>query len=179
MRKLILLLTLLPLKVLCLSDSIPKNAEGLYEYTDVVNVDSASAAKLYSNAKLFIVDAFKSGKDVTQLNDENAKTVVGSGTTHIFFKGIMGSAIEKFLSFKIFLQCKEGRYKYTISNFEFIMVGTMVNATIALEDEKRLKHYITKNQVVQLKQQISNNLDILIKDLKNHLSSQTGSTKDW
>lgn len=45
----------------CQSDSIPRNDEGKFEYTEVVKMDSAIAGKLYSNAKLFIVTAFKSG----------------------------------------------------------------------------------------------------------------------
>ena len=62
-----------------IADTIPKNVQGMYEYTEVVKVDSCSADKLYSNAKLFIVDAFKSGKEVTQLNDDNTKTIAASG----------------------------------------------------------------------------------------------------
>lgn len=163
----------------CQNDSLPRNAQGNYEYTGVVNVDSASADKLYSNAKIFVVDAFKSGKDVTQLNDDNSKTAAGTGSIQIVFKGISMAAVDKFVKFKFFIQCKNGRYKYTISNFQFAMIGTQLNANVLLEDEKRLKHYATKNMRAQLFQEVSMNMDQLIEHLKKDMASQTALTKDW
>ena len=179
MIKILLLITLLPLQSFCQSDSIPKNVLGKYDYTDVVNVDSAAADKLYSNAKIFIVDAFKSGKDVTQMNDENAKTVAGTGTQKIYFKGISLSAVDKFIKFKFFIQCKDGRYKYSISNFELEMIDNRGSSSIPLENEKELKHFVTKNMKAQLMRQVNNSMRKFINDLNKNMSSQTANTKNW
>ena len=100
MKLLLIAFLLIPFVSHYQSDSIPINADGKYEYSEVVNVDSASAQKLYSNAKIFIVTAFKSGKAVTQLNDDAAKTVAGNGTDQVFTKGLVGSAINKFIKFR-------------------------------------------------------------------------------
>lgn len=180
MKKLIICLFTATIALPCFSQAdLPKNADGKYEYSAVVNVDSASADKLYSNTKLFVVDAFKSGKDVTQLNDDDAKTVAGTGSMKIYFKGISMSAVDKFVKFKFFIQCKDGRYKYTFTNFEFAMIGTQLNATVPLEDDNLLKHYVTKNLKVQLFNQVSENMNQLILNLKKTLASQTAITKDW
>jgi hypothetical protein len=161
-------------------DTIPKNAQGMYEYTEVVKLDSASADKLYSNAKLFIVDAFKSGKNVTQLNDDNTKTVAASGNDKIITKGFVGSAIDKRVKFRILIQCKDGRYKYTINNFEVSFLSEMVDKTFSLEDEKGFKNkYLTKKQTAELYETLANDMNTLIIDLKNHMSSHSESTQDF
>lgn len=161
-------------------DTIPKNANGMYEYTEVVKVDSASADKLYSNAKLFIVDAFKSGKDVTQLNDDNTKTIAASGNDKIVTKGYIGSAIDKRVRFRILIQCKDGRYKYTINNFEASFFSDMVNKTVPLEEEKKFKNkLLTKKQTVEFYQSLNNDMSALIIDLKKHMASHAESTQNF
>lgn len=178
--KLLLFVLLLPLFSFSQTDSIPRNAEGRYEYTGVVNVDSASADKLYSNAKLFIVEAFKSGKDVTQLNDDDAKTVAGSGNDKIVTKGMAGSAIDKRIKFRIFIQCKEGRYKYTINNFEISFVSQMVNNTVPFEYEKGYKNkYLSKKQTEEVYEIFKSDMANLIEKLKKTMASETSLTKDW
>jgi hypothetical protein len=162
------------------ADTIPKNAQGMYEFTEVVKLDSASADKLYSNAKLFIVDAFKSGKDVTQLNDDNSKTIAASGNDKIVTKGFVGSAIDKRVKFRILIQCKDGRYKYTINNFEVSFLSEMVDKTFALEDEKRFKNkYLTKKQTAELYQTLAIDMQALIIDLETHMTSNSESTQDF
>ncbi|MBA3707160.1 MAG: DUF4468 domain-containing protein, partial [Bacteroidetes bacterium] len=157
-------------------DSIPKNADGQYEYSEVVNVDSFFASKLYSNAKLFIVEAFKSGKDVTQLNDDNTKTVVGNGADPIVLKGLAGSAIDKYLKFRINIQSKDNKYKYTINNLQLSFNGTMVHATATLDDEKKLLHYVTKKQYKELIEVVESDMSDLVTSLKSHMSSKSA---DW
>ena len=162
------------------TDAIPKNAQGMYEYTEVVKVDSASSDKLYSNAKLFIVEAFRSGKDVTQLNDDNTKTVAGSGNDEIVTKGFMGSAIDKRVKFRILIQCKDGRYKYTINNFEVSFLSEMVNKTVDLEDEKGFRNkYLTKKQTAELYKILNSDMHTLIVDLKKYMASHTESTQNF
>jgi len=161
------------------SDSIPRNAAGKYEYSEVINVDSASAAKLYSNAKLFIVTAFKSGKAVTQLNDDAAKTVAGNGNVQIVTKGLAGSGITKRISFSILIQCKDDRYKYTINDFQFSLVSSMVNRTVPFEDEKGFRKNLSKKQTEEVYEIFKGDMNTLISDLKKAMASQAESTKDW
>lgn len=161
-------------------NSIPINIQGKYEYTGIVNVDSASANKLYSNAKLFIVEAFKSGKSVTQMNDDNTNTVAGSANDEIITKGFVGSAIDKRIKFKILIQCKDGRYKYTINNFEISFLSQMVDQTVPLEYEKGFKNkYLTKKQTAQVYQTLNDDMQNLIVELKRYMTSQSESTQNF
>ena len=177
MKLLLIAFLLIPFVSHSQSDSIPINADGKYEYSEVVNVDSASAQKLYSNAKIFIVTAFKSGKAVTQLNDDAAKTVAGNGTEQVFTKGLVGSAINKFIKFRILIQSKDGRYKYSITNFEIHFISDAIDRTYALEDSKN--KVLTKKQTVEVFQQLNTDMHSLIAELKKTMASKTESTQDW
>ncbi len=171
MKKLLFFFAFFPLHAFC-QTAIPRNAEGKYEYTDVVKVDSASADKLYSNAKLFIVDAFKSGKDVTQLNDDNTKTVAGSGNFSIETKGLMSSAIDKRIHFRILIQCKEEKYKYTLNNLEASFIYGAVDDRFPLEYGGDKSHqYLTKKQRLEYNKAIVDNMISLISDLKKHMAA--------
>ena len=94
---------------------IPMNASGVYEYTAVTNVDGASAEKLYSNAKIFIVDAFRSGKRVTELNDDASTTAAGVGNIPIRFRGINPGG--SFVTFKFLSVSKKSPVFKWLFNF--------------------------------------------------------------
>lgn len=182
MKKLLFCLfaIILILKGYSQSDSIPKNSEGNYEYSEVVSVDSTSAQKLYSNAKIFVVTAFKSGKAVTQMNDDASKTVAGNGTDQIVTKGLVGSAVDKFILFRILIQCKDGRYRYTITNFKINFTNGVESVTYPLEREKAYNRKIlTKKQTAEVYSKLNSDMQLLIEKLKNTMASKTENTQDW
>lgn len=85
-------------------------------YSEVIHVDSTTKDQLFSRARIWVNDAFKSGKDVTQLADKDAGTITGSANFIIHFtirKGTWPARIT--FSFKILI--KDGRYKYIFDNF--------------------------------------------------------------
>lgn len=177
MNKITLLLLLLPSISFAQKDSIPKNANGKYEYSEVEKVDSVSAEKLYSNAKLFIVDAFKSGKDVTQMNDDISKTVAGTGAIKIILRGLTSG--EQYVTFKINIQCKDGRYRYDFTNFQYDLVYYGDDHYFDLEDAKRIKRNMVGKQYEQTMQQVSDGMKALIAKLKKYMASEADHTKDW
>lgn len=179
MKNIILLAVLLPFKLFSQTDTLPKNADGKYEYTAVVNVDSASADKLYSNAKMFVALSFKSGKDVTQLNDDAGKTVIGSGNTPTTLNVGFGTSVASAVKFTFIIQCKDNRYKYSISEFQYYNTGDR-SSTKALED----KSYFDKNKTGRrffrsLSEQISVSMKSLLTQLTTFMSSENKKTKDW
>lgn len=174
MKKIILFVGLL-IPLLTFSQSIPKNADGKYEYTEVINVDSETSETLYSHAKMFLVDAFKSGKDVTQLNDDISKTVAGTGAIKIILRGTSGS---QYVTFKINIQCKDGRYRYDFSRFQYDLVYNG-DQYFDLEDSKMIKRNMVGKQYEQAMQQISDGMKDLIENLKKHMASESNHTKDW
>lgn len=91
-----------------------------FNFSEVIKVDSVSAATLYSNAKLFIANAFVSAKNVTQLEDENSNTIVVKGLFILPLKNMpySFSYLKTFTTtFKLQIQTKDNKYKYTLSDF--------------------------------------------------------------
>jgi hypothetical protein len=110
------LFILLLAPIFCLSQS-----DTVISYSGVIKVDSASKDVLFSRARLWVNDNFKSGKDVTQISDKEEGTITGSGNFDSPFTVYSGFGNGKELgiytfSFKIL--CKDGRYKYIFENFK-------------------------------------------------------------
>ncbi len=91
-----------------------------FNFSEVVQADTLNAKALYSNAKLFIANAFVSAKNVTQLEDENSNTIVVKGLFILPLKNMpySFSYLESFTTtFKLQIQTKDNRYRYTLSDF--------------------------------------------------------------
>jgi len=85
-------------------DSITKKVT----YSDVVSIVSSNKDQLYNNAKIWFINNFKSANDVIQLDDKQAGHIIGKGLTQL---------PDSRLWFTVDLQLKDGRYKYTLTNF--------------------------------------------------------------
>lgn len=84
-------------------------------YTEVVNVDSTlSANELYSRARSWFAETYRSAQDVIQMDDkENAKII---GKSNFKYDRINDKA-SGWVSYTITIEARNGRYKYTITNF--------------------------------------------------------------
>lgn len=84
-------------------------------YTEVVQVDGTSNQELYKRSKIWIVDAFKSSKDVIQNDDKDNFILIGKG----FFSGFGHNKAVANANywFTIRIDSKDNRYKYTITDF--------------------------------------------------------------
>lgn len=101
----------------------PKDSiTGNIKYSAVISIENASAQDLYCRARLFIADVYKSGKDVTQLNDDAAKIVVGNGAAEIVYQEAFGPKRTGFARYQIKIECKDNRYRYTIDGLTFKFV---------------------------------------------------------
>lgn len=89
-----------------------------FDYSGVVQVDTSSAKILQSRAKLFIAENFKSAKSVIQLDDQEAGVIVAKGNFVPTIKApLLGHIGYGYVSFSLKLQFKDGKYKYTITDF--------------------------------------------------------------
>lgn len=95
---------------------LPLNSEtNLIEYSELVQIDSTTTQKaLYSRAKEWVAIAFKSAKDVIQMDDSENGIMILKGIIPI--SGGMYLADGK-VDFTMKIQLKNGRYKYWITNF--------------------------------------------------------------
>jgi hypothetical protein len=88
-------------------------------YTDVVQVPGVSQAELYTRAKLWFADTFKSPKSVIQADEKDAGVVQGEGWSpmqaHFMGKNLPASELRLWYTVK--LACREGRYRYEVTEF--------------------------------------------------------------
>lgn len=94
--------------------SFPRDNDGNISYTAVVKIDEALSQDLYSRGKLFVADAFKSNKDVTQLNDDASKVILIKPIIKHVSTGFLTSGLETFTNYQLKIECKDGKYRYTI-----------------------------------------------------------------
>lgn len=101
-------------------------AQGTYElptkdgklfFTNVVTVDSTFKKNdLYSKARQWFVNYYKSADDVLQMDDKEEGKLIGKGLhKYNFFNGLDASEVNLF--FTVNITVKDGKYKYEIYNF--------------------------------------------------------------
>lgn len=158
-------------------------------YTEVIQVDSISKNELYNRAKLWLATAYNSANDVLQIDDKDAGQIIGKAIirynpTVLFGSGETKGSIK--YTVKIFL--KEGRYKYEITDFIHkpyggqygkYSVGLITTADQCPNPKSMAKKWSTKIWN-DCKDQIENNMRVLIAGLQHAMTKQTESeTDDW
>lgn len=110
MKKIILFLLLLPMVVF---------SQQPLEYVEVKEVDGMTKDQLFKNARMWVNDNFKSGKDVIQIQDKESGEITGNAIAMVrceFRSTLMFKyAAEVHFSFKLLI--KERKYKYIFDNF--------------------------------------------------------------
>lgn len=146
-----------------------------FNFSEVVQADTMNAKTLYSNAKLFIANAFVSAKDVTQLVDDNSNTLVVKGLFILPLKDLPYgfSYMKDFTTtFKLQIQAKDNKYKYTLS--DLVVKGNPVydGFDLSLPYQKQ-KGEIGQKQHKKLwdtmKTSAYNFVTLFIKNLKNEM----------
>lgn len=97
----------------------PRDQTGRVRFQEVVSVDGVPAADLYSRAKLWAARAFKSAKDVIQLDDPASGRLVLRGMHSEPYMG----AHEVWYRFTLAVEVKEGRYRWTLDQVEYTPDG--------------------------------------------------------
>ena len=97
----------------------PLNDNGEIEYSEVVNVDSnITANALFSNAKMYLANSFKSFKDVVQNVDESSKSILIKGNFGFSCRAGSGMQsiyeVKNHTNFTLLIQCKNGKYRYSL-----------------------------------------------------------------
>jgi hypothetical protein len=123
MKKLLMLLVAVS-PIISMGQILPIDSEtGEVVFTEVVSVTDSStkAIDLFYRAQEFLVDAFKSADNVTQLaNEESGKIIVKGNYEITAPRKVLGS-IQNFsigtVSFRLDLEVRDGRYRYSFSDF--------------------------------------------------------------
>jgi hypothetical protein len=151
---------------------LPKDEAGKVTFSDVVTVDSASASQLYSRAQLSIASLFKSAKDVIQLKDDAAKQIVAKGIFENY----------GYMRFSITLQCKDGRYKYILTDFVHESDPRYKYSTSGgnIENEKPAAGTFLFSMAAwrKVKEKTKKEVDAIIARIKKDMLSATASNSD-
>ena len=154
----------------------------LISYSEVVKVDSTRTSdELYQQTKMWFVDVFKNSKAVIQLEDNANKTVIGEASFRYSSRIFFGCAttVGK-IKYKISITCKDGRYKYEISNFyhegKSFDFGYI---TIAEDPNVKFGFTSTRFKVYQeMKDDIKKEIVPLIVNLKEYMNQNKISAKE-
>ncbi len=108
MKSISILLLALCFTLPIFSQDLPKNDDGIISYTAVVNVSGKSADQLLDNAKRWFEETYKSAR--------NRKVEGSKISDNHNLKMKKGSKDAGAVNYDISVMCKDGRYKYEITN---------------------------------------------------------------
>ena len=101
--------------ILCFSQR-----DSAIKYSEVVVVEGATKEQLYQKARAWFNDAFKSSKDVIQIQDKETGELAGKGimTSTVIFKYLGERKYNASYNFSMKIFVKDGKYKYELTDFD-------------------------------------------------------------
>ena len=144
MRYRFLLVLLLISTSIVQAQKLEKNAEGIYEYQEVVEVKSKPASEIYTKALEWIALNYESSNDVIQLTDPDQNLIIGKG---VFLVTLFLKTGEIRHTLKI--EARDGRFRVTFDRFSYYSSGS---GEILFEDRMAGKKKIiqqTKDKIVE------------------------------
>lgn len=136
-------------------------------YTEVVTVDSTlTANELFKNAKIWMVDAFASSKDVIQNQDDKNFILIGKG----LLKESFGGGVDNVnIYFSIKIETKDSRYRYSIYDLKYFDKDLLVWGG---KDTSRQSVY---KLMLDLSHSIDTDIKSLISSMKSSLLTKQDS----
>lgn len=116
----ILTLTILLVYLNCQHIEFPKDEYGKYNFSEVVQVPGLSKEQLFNNGSTFLkkIKVLKSREKYLNINEDNSQLTT-KGSFYVYRYGSIKKAIDGAVEYDIKIELKEGRYRYTITNFQF------------------------------------------------------------
>jgi hypothetical protein len=93
---------------------LPKE-NGRIIYKEVVDAPNRTQDQLYTSARLWFLDSFKSSKDVIQYEERESGIIAGNGNTSLYISTMVG-AVENKLFFSVRIEVKDEKFRYQISD---------------------------------------------------------------
>ena len=159
------------------------------KYMEVVELDSTRTAKnLYSQARMWFAETYRSSKDVIQLEDKENGRIIGKGNIKYESNIFVGSTGTRgWINYTISISVKDGKYKYEITNF--MHEGNSLNSqgafsfdliTTDKECPKEVGNKNWRNKVyIDIKKQIELKTNTIISSLKEYMKKKTNKDDGW
>lgn len=149
---------------------------GKISYKEVVYLDSTVQQQvLYRAAREWFAKSFVSSNNVLQMDDEEAGILIGKGSFTIIHT-IWGTPFP--IRFTISMYFKNGRYKYELTDFQFPDGDTCDFYLDIVTDKTKNKGY-SKKQLTNYLNQVHNNTQALLNNIKSTMLNIKMSNTDW
>ena len=161
----------------------PVNDKGEIEYTEVVTVDSTSADKLYSRAKLSIAEMFKSAQNVIQNDDPTNKQILIKGSIRADYSWNPMATCRAHVDFTMIIFCKDNRFKFSIKPSDHVFEpscklsgggGYLLNEKPSCGTFNMPKSYWE-----EIKLNADKDFKTFIETLKKKMATDLGGGNDW
>ncbi len=86
-----------------------------FTYSEVVHVDATTADELFTRGRVWFAKAYKNSKSVLQMA-ENLHLIGKATETFRLYGGFAAGNLTVQVTYDLSIECREGRYKYTIDN---------------------------------------------------------------
>lgn len=174
MKKTLLVSMLLFMGLMASAQTLPKNAEGNIEYTEVVEVSGQTAAQLFENAK-----AWAAANGLKKKEEDAADhKIVYTGTIHVNYPSVKkGGFDDGTVTYQVAIFCKDGRYKYRVYGF----THTADHADAGKLESYKPKcgnSYMLQASWLKIKRDTAEATDKIIKAMKDRMRGLTGSGLD-
>jgi hypothetical protein len=162
-------LKILVLGFLCVSHieaQLPVDSVGRVVFRQTVLVDSCSKTVLYDRARAWAARTYRT----IQLQDSEAGRIIAIGTHSISVESMLGTALPfGFVRHTLTIDIKDGRYRYTFTDFEHEYPTRKDRIGGVLEREKPQSSGMTGTWK-EIKKQTFTNINQLINELKKEMS---------
>jgi len=180
MKNIILFFLFIPYSLISQDIKLPTDSTGKVVFTEVVLLDSnISANELYKRAKSWFVQTYNSSKEVIQDEDKETHTITGRAVVVVHMKSGGFTSEWGHVKYTISITCKDGRYKYSISDFyhenpPYWAIGTIDNNGMPKNNYYREKDYY------RVKDELNSSINSLIVLIKEGMNKKlASSSNDW
>ena len=166
-----------------LRTELPQDVNGRILFEEVVLLDDHKKYKqnqLYINARKWFTDQYGNTRDILVLDFKEEGILVGSTFSRLLINSSL-TRDEFILWYTITLQCRDGRYKYTINNLDFepYPVTSKKNSDFVIPAIEIVNNYNLYRRngserpiVKSYKENLILEIDELIKSLKKGMASE-------
>jgi hypothetical protein len=98
----------------------PVDERGKYTFQEVTEIHGMDQKALFENGKSFLkkLKVLNSKKNYLSVDNDNF-TITNKGSFYVYQHGSVNRAIDGAVEYDLTLEIKDGRYRYTITNFIF------------------------------------------------------------
>jgi uncharacterized protein with TBP-like fold DUF4468 len=186
-------LTLLLFSFLSISSQaqFPTNEKGEVEYSEVITLEGLTKKQIYDKAKLWIVSTLKSGDNMVELSGDNSDQIVGTGNIILddlktgYSRNKRDHIYTPSLNFKFIVFCKDGRFKYELSNivFHYTWIFNSISSPFATDllELKPPQYIRSEKDVSEFKSRVTSVASPSLKKLIDDFitTMNTSQSDDW